>query len=72
MGWPSIEQSDVEVVDWHLSGGSDCLATVRVIRSMYPAAVVHSLLEKDHLNLCFTKLPPRWSPFFNFFHSTSL
>ena len=52
MGWPFIEQS--EVVDWHLSGEFDCLATVRVIRSMYPAAVVPSLLKKDHLNFCST------------------
>ena len=54
MGWPSIEQSDFKVVDWHLSSEFDSLATIRVIRSMYPAAVVRFLLEKDHLNLCFT------------------
>ena len=54
MGWPSIEKSDDEAVDGHLSGEFDCLATVRVIRSMYPAAVVRSWLKKDHLNLCFT------------------
>ena len=54
MGLSSIEQSDFEVVDWHLSGKFDCLATVRVIRSMYAAVVVRSLLKKDYLNLCFT------------------
>ena len=53
MGWPSIEQNDFEVVAWHLSGKFNCLATVHVIRSMYPAAVVRSLLKKDNLNLCF-------------------
>ena len=55
MGWPTIEQNDFEVVDWHLSGEFDCLATVCVIRSMYSAVVVCSLLKRDHLNLCFTQ-----------------
>ena len=42
------------MVDWHLSGEFDCLATVRVVRSMYPAAAARLLFKNDHLNPCFT------------------
>ena len=43
--WLSIKQSNCEVVDWHLSNEFACLATVRFIRSVYPAAAVRSLLK---------------------------